>query len=268
MTCRLLLASGLMLASLSAQDRPSEPPPGGWPLAAAPENGGYVIVPGTRIPLTLLKSISTKHTAEGEQIYLTTLFPILAGGRIVIPVGSYVNGTVTHLTRPGRVRGKGELYLRFDTLILPNGVTREFRSRMGGVDGDVDGKLNDAEGKVTGEGNKLGDAKTVGEVAAAGAGIGGLVGAHASNRTLLGTGLGAGAGTVAGLAAILLTRGPDTVLPRGTTVEMVLDRSLSFSDADLRSNQAAPRPPAPPVEPAGESPSGTPATVKTRRFPY
>jgi len=43
-----------------------------------------------------------------------------------IPRGSYVNGTVTTSKPAGALKGKGELFIRFDALILPNGVTREF----------------------------------------------------------------------------------------------------------------------------------------------
>jgi len=34
--------------------------------------------------------------------------------------------TVTQVKKPGRVKGRGELYVRFDTLTLPNGVCRDF----------------------------------------------------------------------------------------------------------------------------------------------
>ena len=40
---------------------------------------------------------------------------MLVNGRIVIPVGSYVAGTVTQIKKPGRMKGRGELYVRFDT---------------------------------------------------------------------------------------------------------------------------------------------------------
>jgi hypothetical protein len=42
------------------------------------------------------------------------------------------------------------------------------------------------------------------------------------------------AGAAAGLAGILLSRGPEVVLPAGTTMEMVLDRDLRFTDEQLR----------------------------------
>src|SRR4051795_320069 len=134
------------------------------------------VVPGTKIPLSMINSISTKHAAEGDRIYLETVFPILVSGRIVIPPGSYVAGTVTQVKRPGRVKGHGELYVRFDSLTLPNGVTRDFRARMGGLDGRATEELDKTEGKIISEGGKAADAQKVGETAAAGASIGAISG--------------------------------------------------------------------------------------------
>jgi hypothetical protein len=192
----------------------------------------FVVAPGTRIPLSLINSVSTKSAAEGDRIYLETVFPILVNGKIVIPAGSYVAGTVTEVKRAGRVKGRGELYVRFDSLTLPNGVTRDFRARIGALDGRASEELNKTEGKVKSEGNKGGDARTIGETAGIGASVGsiaGAVGGHAG----MGLGIGAAAGAAAGLAGVLLSRGPEAVLAKGTTLEMVLDRQLSFSDAEI-----------------------------------
>ena len=114
---------------------------------------------GTRIPLSLINSVSTKSAAEGDRVYLETVFPIVLGGRVVIPPGSYVAGTITSVKRPGRVKGRGELYLRFDSLTLPNGVTRDFRARVGALDGRATEDLDKTEGKIRSEGNKGGDAQ-------------------------------------------------------------------------------------------------------------
>ena len=46
------------------------------------------------------------------------------------------------------------------------------------------------------------------------------------------TGLGVGA--AAGVAAVLLKKNQDVVLPRGTSVEMVLDRDLYYTADELR----------------------------------
>jgi type IV secretion system protein VirB10 len=190
----------------------------------------YTVKTGTRIPLFLLNSIGTKHSETGDTVYLQTAFPVLVGGRIVIPVGTYVTGTVTEVRRPSRAKGPAELYVRFETLTLPNGVTRHFNARMGGLDGTVDAKVDRAEGKVTVDADKSGDARTVAETGSAS--VGAIAGA-ASGAPLTGLGIGAGAGAGAGLIGILVSRGPDAVLPKGTTVEMVLDRPLSFTEIEL-----------------------------------
>src|SRR5579864_3796796 len=134
----------------------------------------FLVPAGTKVPLSMINSVSTKTAGEGDRIYLETVFPILANGRIVIPPGSYVAGTVTEVKRPGRVKGHGELYVRFDSLTLPNGVTRDFRARVGSLDGRASETLDKNEGKIKGEGNKAGDIKTVGEAAGAAASIGAI----------------------------------------------------------------------------------------------
>ena len=199
---------------------------------AGAQPAAFTVDPGTKIPLSLINTISTKHSAAGDRVYLETSFPVLVSGRIVIPVGSYVAGTVTQIKKPGRMKGRGELYIRFDTLTLPNGVTRDFRARVGGLDGQAAGELDKSEGKVRSEGNKTGDARTVGEAAGAGASIGVIAG-NAAGHAGMGAGIGAAAGAAAGLIGVLATRGPDAVLSRGSTVEMVLDRPVTFSEADL-----------------------------------
>jgi len=205
-------------------------------------SGPFVVPTGTKVPLSMINSISTKTASEGDRIYLETVFPILADGKVVIPPGSYVAGTVTSVKRPGRVKGRGELYIRFDSLTLPNGVTRDFRARMGGLDGTAPDTLDKDEGKVKSDGNKAGDLKTVGEAAGAGAGIGGLAGSAAGHAGM-GAGIGAAAGAAAGLVGVLLTRGPEAVLEKGTTMEMVLDRQLRFtaSEVDFGNSMKQPR---------------------------
>ncbi len=210
-------------------------------LAARKAAGQYVIEPGTRIPLAMINSVSTKNAAVGDRIYLETVFPIMANGRIVIPPGSWVAGTVTSVKRPGRIKGRGELYVRFDSLTLPNGVTRDFRARIDSLDGRAREDLDREEGKIRSEGNKAGDARTVGEAAAAGASAGTIAGAIGGN-TGMGAGIGAAAGATAGLVGVLLSRGPEAVLAKGTTLEMVLDRPLVFTEEEIDFGPAMPKP--------------------------
>ncbi len=209
----------------------------GWRLANG-KAGEFLVDPGTRIPLTLINSVSTKHSAEGDRVYLETAFPILVKGRIVIPPGSYVAGTVTQVKRPGRIKGRGEIYVRFDSLTLPNGVTRDFRARIGAMDGRASEDFDRAEGKIRSEGNKGGDARSVGEAAGAGASVGTIAGAASGGHYGMGAGIGAAAGAAAGLIGVLVSRGPDAILAKGSTLEMVLDRSVAFDESELDFNGA------------------------------
>jgi hypothetical protein len=198
--------------------------------ADVPASPEYVVAPGARILLRLTSSVNTKHSAVGDRIYLQTAAPVFVDRRLIIPVGGYVIGTVTESARAGRVKGKSGLNIRFDSLTLPNGVTRDFRSRAGTV--DTRGNLDRSEGRIEGEGAKGADAGTVAKTTTAGAGIGSIAGAAAGHLGM-GAGIGAAAGAVAGLAGVFGSRGPDVVIPQGTTMEMVLDRELRFTAAEI-----------------------------------
>jgi len=177
-----------------------------------------VVVPaGTVIPVTLTSRISTKNARDGDGIYGKTVFPITVNNRIVIPEGSFVRGKVTEIRRPGRVKGKGELTLNFQTLVLPSGITVPIYTSLGGVGGAGERK---GEATVQGDSSKGEDAKTVGTTAAQGA----LIGVIADRGR--GAAVGGGVGAAAGTAAVLLTRGKDLVLEPGTTIEIVLDRPV------------------------------------------
>ncbi len=79
------------------------------------------------------------------------------------------------------------------------------------------------EGQVKGEGSKKRDAATIG----AGAGIGAVIGAIAGGGK--GAAIGAGGGAAAGTGLVLLTRGKDVELKRGSTVAIQLDRPLTIT---------------------------------------
>jgi hypothetical protein len=207
---------------------PSAPAPGAASAAApasaasaAPKPGSTVEVPiGTSLPLVLHNGISTHSAKVGDPVYFETLFPIMIAGRVVIPAGSYVSGEVTETKRAGRVKGRAELMIKLNTLILTNGYMVNLNAvpRSAGTGG---GEKVDNEGKVVGDSNKAGDVGTVAKTTAAGAGIGGL-----ATQGAKGVGIGAGVGAAAGLMAVLLSRGPDAELPRGTTVDVTLNRPI------------------------------------------
>ena len=188
------------------------------------EDGSYLLKAGTKIPLSLSNSISSKNAAPGDGVYLQTLIPIAVDGRIVIPAGTYVNGTVTNARRPGKVKGKGELAIRFDTLMFASGTAVDLNGKIGALDGDNPGDLDRKEDKVSSQGSEMRDAMVVGGASLAGAAMGNWIGDSGLN-----SGIGAASGAAAGLGAVLFTRGPEATLRRGSTVEMVLNRDLRLN---------------------------------------
>ena len=196
------------------------PPAVAAPPAAAHVSGKKLAVPaGTRLAVVLENGISTRTAKAGDSLYFHTAFPVTENNQVIIPVGSYLRGTLLETQRPGRVKGRGEFRLRLESLILPNGYTVDLLAvpRSAETAGTTD-----SEGKVTGEGGKGKDVGTVATTTATGAGIGAIADGGK------GAGIGAAVGGLVGLGAVLLTRGPDAQLPRGTTLDIVLERELSL----------------------------------------
>ena len=224
--------------SLAATCTRAQAPDGPQPDAPAPaipapppalqnqaKSGEHIIVPiGTRIGVTLENGISTATAKPGDSVYFRTSFPITINSKVVVPVGSYLRGEVSDSKRPGHVKGKGELRLRLNTLIFPNGYTVDMNAEPHSTDSGSKTKT-DSEGKITGPGGKGADAEKVATATVAGAGIGAIAGGGK------GAGIGAGAGGLVGLAAVLLSRGPDAQLPRGSSLDLILEHDLQL-DAD------------------------------------
>src|ERR1700719_3050611 len=189
--------------------------PSSAPSPKAPSE--TLVVPvGTRMPLVLHNAVTTRNARPGDPVYLETLFPIAIKGRILIPAGTYVQGEIQETKRPGKVKGVGEIRMRLNSMILPNGYTVDFNAvpTNAGTGGN---ESTDSEGKIKGDTNKGGDVGTIVKSTGVGAGIGAIA-------TQSGKGAGVGAGV--GLAAVLLTRGPEMELPRGSTVDIITDRAI------------------------------------------
>jgi hypothetical protein len=235
-TRTLLALPLLMLASSSSvfAQQPEGPqtsaPPPVVPAArpALERRGGTndkIAVPaGTRVAVVLENGISTRSAKAGDSLYFRTAFPITQSNRVIIPVGSYLRGELIESKRPGRIKGRGEFRMRLNTLIFPNGYTVDLTAVPRSADSGGKETM-DPEGKVTGPGGKGKDVGTVATTTVTGAGIGAIA------AGAKGAGIGAGIGGLAGLGAVLLTRGPEAELPRGSTLDIVLEHALAL-DAD------------------------------------
>src|SRR5260221_3342001 len=171
----VILSSGVH-AFAQAPDGPQTDPPAAAarpvakPASRAAGSDQTITVPaGTRIGVTLENGISTYSAKPGDSVYFRTSFPITINNKVVVPVGSYLRGEVTDAKRPGRVKGKGELRIRLNTLILPNGYTVDLNAEPHSTDA---GKTRtDSEGKNTGPGGKGKEAEKGGAPRAPGGGI-------------------------------------------------------------------------------------------------
>jgi hypothetical protein len=182
---------------------------------------------GTHLPLVLENAISTRSTKPGDPVYFQTDYPVILNGKILVPAGSWVSGQVTEAKRAGRVKGRAEVMMRLTTLILPNAYVVSLVASPSNA-GTGGNETTDSEGKIKGGTDKAGDAGTVIDSTMAGAGIGAI-----AARSARGAGIGAGIGAAAGLATVLLTRGPDAELPRGTTLDAVLDHTIMLDAAKV-----------------------------------
>ena len=75
----------------------------------------------------------------------------------------------------------------------------------------------------------------------------------------MGAGIGAAAGATAGMIGVLMSRGPDAVLAKGSTLEMVMDRPISFTEKELDFGEL--------TEPPRGSIAATPGPNSERKSP-
>jgi type IV secretion system protein VirB10 len=192
-------------------------------LAVISLSAGAAEIPrGTHVLLRMLNSVSTRTAAEGNQVYLQTVTPVAIDGAMVIPPGTYVQGSVSHAQRSGRVKGRAELGIRLETMTFTGGKIVKISPRLSAVDsGETGQKIDDAESQIKQAPTRGKDAEQVAILAGSGAAIGGL-----ADRTFKGAGIGAGVGTAVGLAKVLLTRGNEVDLHQGTTLDVVFDRAV------------------------------------------
>ena len=244
-------SSILLLAALTAAASPqsSSPTLSPRPSTAAPSQAALpsrvaapdtVIVPaGTKVLLSLIHPISTKAAKPGDGVYLKTSFPVTVNNEMILPPGTFVQGEITDVQRPGRVKGRAELRFRFTTLIFPSGYTVYMPAVVENIPAMEHSTVTDKEGTVTADGQKGKDAGTVAGTAVSGAVIGAETAAIKGAGVGTGAGIGGAIGAAVGTGIVLLTRGQDVRLEPGTAVEMVFERNVPLDRAKLSAPAAS-----------------------------
>lgn len=178
---------------------------------------------GTHVLLRMVNSIDTRTAREGDQVYLQTASPIAIDGKIMVPPGTYVQGSVSHAKRSGKVAGKAELGIRLETLTL-GGKVLKISPRLSSVDSQDSGQHVEAQENIVKQGSDYGaDARRVAILAGSGASIGGI-----ADRSWSAAGIGAGIGGAVGVATMMLTRGKEVALRQGATLDVVFDRAITI----------------------------------------
>ena len=166
---------------------------------------GPVLIPSGMIFLIELdKGLSTDASQPGDRFEARVMEPGEYQGAII-------DGRVTRVKRPGKVKGVAELQLAFEQIRLPDNRATHFSAEVVEVidmgNRDIGGV--DPEGGVRGRDSTKDDVSKVGAATGIGAIIGAIVGGGK------GAAIGAGVGGAAGTGRVLTKRGKDIRLDRG-----------------------------------------------------
>ena len=187
---------------------------------------------GTKFKTRLETPISSKLSEVGDTIIVTLLEPMAIDSQHVLPRGTEMTGKVTFVKRPGKVKGRAEVYALINELTTNYGSVPIHVSIDAADDVANDEKIRtDEEGKLKSN-NNLGDDL---EDATRGASLGSL----ATTPVAIATdsvGAAIAGPAVGAIAGLLLSRGKEVRLPVGTVFRMKVDKDLTVpvSTAQVR----------------------------------
>jgi hypothetical protein len=189
---------------------------------------------GTLVKVKLREEISSLTTRPGTKFTATVSEPVMRDGRVVVPVGSMLEGRVTGVRGGRRVGGSAAIHLEPQTVTLPDGSRYVLHARA--IDTSSWGNTKvDSEGTILRKDKVKGTVEAMGLAtgggAAAGAMIGGVPGA------LIGAGVGAGISTV-----VWLKEDRQAVLPKDLGVVFSLTLPMRVTPADEAATRNMMRP--------------------------
>jgi len=231
---RVLIALVLLCGAGVAQENPSSNANtnSSTSLRPGPRAGAsdITIPAGTRVPVVLKNTISTKSNHVGDPIYAQSTFPVAVDDRIVVPAGTYVQGKIISIKPAGRIKGRAEVLIHFTTLIYPSGYTVMLPGSLENAPGVDKTKMKDKEGTIQADSGK---GERAAKIAVPAAGGGATVGAL-STGTRAGTAEGAGIGAALGIGIAMLMHGNEVKMGPGTTLEVVLQRDVPVDGNRIR----------------------------------
>jgi hypothetical protein len=207
--------------------------------------------------MVLQSPLHTTSGTAGSGIYLETLYPVIQGNKVVIPAHTFVEGTVEGSRRPGHLRRTSEFRFRFTNLVFANNYVAPIQGVLGSIPGAPNVRTSDEQGTL----ETVDQAEKIVAPTAVGAVGGAIIGSE--RRVGIGKFTGAGLGAGLGLGAVLLHRGDEISLAKGTNVEMVLHAPLILEPAQAAANAKYVAPPSTSLETS--QPQSEPKAQKRRR---
>jgi hypothetical protein len=174
-------------------------------------NSGVVVIPRDSIlRVELLSNLTTEVSQKGDRFEAKVLEPAELEGAII-------QGQVTRVQRPGKVKGTAELQLAFEQIRLSDGRSAQMSAQVievlqTGASENV-GKV-DREGGVKGKDSTKSDVKKVGIASGIGAAIGAIFGG--GTGAVVGATIGGGVST----AGVMRERGKDIYLYTGQQMKI------------------------------------------------
>ena len=161
-----------------------------------PTSDSVVVIPtDTELILELIDELSTERNKEGDKFTAKVVSPMEMNGAIV-------EGRISKIQKPGRIKRRSEMLLSFDRIVLPEGRWSNFSAILTEVlPVKNDNVKQVTEGTVEGKSSVKGDITKVGASTGAGALIGVIAGGP------VGAAVGAGVGAAFGVGAVVVERG-------------------------------------------------------------
>jgi hypothetical protein len=176
-------------------------------FGGGPEYREVTLPAGTVLPIDLDTTVGSDISRVEQRVDGRLRAPVTSNGVQVLPAGTAVSGHVTAARRPGKVKGRGLIALRFTRIDTPGeGTTR----------------MSSAPISRMAEATKEQDALKIVAPAAAGAVIGRIAGGKGAAKK------GAVIGGAAGTGYVLSTRGKEVRLGKGANLSVKLTAPLTF----------------------------------------
>ena len=175
-----------VVASASSSD------PDARVVTSVPEIPGEVRE-GTLLHVKMREQLSTLTTAAGSLFSAQLTQAVESSGRVVLPIGSVLEGRVTEVRSGRRISGRALLHLEARNIVLPDGTHYALHAQL--IDSDrMNNTRVDQEGSLVRQDHAKETLAVIGATTGVAAVAGGMIGGGVG--AVVGAGIGAGASTI------------------------------------------------------------------------